>query len=169
MGRGKENREISAENRWLSVTVPPLHAEVDGIGRAAAPRRGGRHRSLAAIAFRPKQQSGLLTSLCCSHAKAAVGSRKGYDRLRSVGNTATPAHRASDRDLETWLGAFARFQEAREKAGVRAQRRHQPVDDDKYIYGWTSTAWKTRKRLGASWKRQRGPPRTPRPPSLALL
>jgi hypothetical protein len=37
-------------------------------------------------------------------------------------------------DLETWLGAFTRFEEARKKAGVRAQRIHQPVDDDKYIY-----------------------------------
>jgi hypothetical protein len=37
-------------------------------------------------------------------------------------------------DLRTWLGAFARFEEARRKAGVRAQRVGQPVDDDKYIY-----------------------------------
>lgn len=37
-------------------------------------------------------------------------------------------------DLTTWLGAFARFEEARNKAGVRAQRVFQPVDDDKYIY-----------------------------------
>ena len=37
-------------------------------------------------------------------------------------------------DLETWLGAFTRFEEARKKAGVRAQRIHQPVDDDNYIY-----------------------------------
>lgn len=37
-------------------------------------------------------------------------------------------------DLETWLSAFNRFEEARKKAGVRAQRIHQPVDDDKYIY-----------------------------------
>jgi hypothetical protein len=37
-------------------------------------------------------------------------------------------------DLETWLAAFRRFEEARTKAGVRAQRVHQPVDDDKYIY-----------------------------------
>ena len=37
-------------------------------------------------------------------------------------------------DLETWLGAFNKFGEARKKAGVRAQRVHQPVDDDKYIY-----------------------------------
>jgi hypothetical protein len=36
-------------------------------------------------------------------------------------------------DLGTWLGAFARFEEARRKAGVRAQRVRQPVDDDKYI------------------------------------
>jgi hypothetical protein len=37
-------------------------------------------------------------------------------------------------DLQTWLGAFTRFEEARTKAGVRAQRVRQPVDDDKYIY-----------------------------------
>jgi len=37
-------------------------------------------------------------------------------------------------DLQTWLGAFNRFEEAREKAGVRSHRIHQPVDDDKYIY-----------------------------------
>jgi hypothetical protein len=36
-------------------------------------------------------------------------------------------------DLETWLGAFNRFEEARKKAGVRSQQVHQPVDDDKYI------------------------------------
>jgi hypothetical protein len=63
-----------------------------------------------------------------------VGSTKGYDRLRSVVNTATLHIEHPISDLETWLGAFARFQEAREKAGVRAQRIHQPVDDDKYIY-----------------------------------
>ena len=37
-------------------------------------------------------------------------------------------------DLDTWLGAFTRFEEARRKAGVRAQRVSQPVDDDSYIY-----------------------------------
>lgn len=37
-------------------------------------------------------------------------------------------------DLETWLAAFTRFDEARKNAGVRAERIHQPVDDDKYIY-----------------------------------
>jgi hypothetical protein len=37
-------------------------------------------------------------------------------------------------DLNTWLGAFARFEDARRKAGVRAQRVRQPVDDEKYIY-----------------------------------
>lgn len=37
-------------------------------------------------------------------------------------------------DLETWLGAFARFGDARAKAGVRAQHIRQPVDDDGYIY-----------------------------------
>ena len=37
-------------------------------------------------------------------------------------------------DLGAWLGAFTKFEEARKKAGVRAQRVRQPVDDDKYIY-----------------------------------
>jgi hypothetical protein len=37
-------------------------------------------------------------------------------------------------DLGTWLGAFARFEQARQKAGVRAHHVRQPVDDDKYIY-----------------------------------
>jgi hypothetical protein len=37
-------------------------------------------------------------------------------------------------DLSTWLGAFAKLEEARRKAGVRAERIWQPVDDNKYIY-----------------------------------
>ena len=37
-------------------------------------------------------------------------------------------------DLQTWLDAFNGFKEARENAGVRAQRVHQPTDDDHYIY-----------------------------------
>ena len=37
-------------------------------------------------------------------------------------------------DLQTWLGAFTRFEQARANARVRAQRVCQPVDDDKYIY-----------------------------------
>jgi hypothetical protein len=37
-------------------------------------------------------------------------------------------------DLNVWLGAFTKFEPARAKAGVLAQRIHQPVDDDKYIY-----------------------------------
>ena len=37
-------------------------------------------------------------------------------------------------DLQTWLGAFKRFEEARTKAGVRSEQIHQPVDDDKYIH-----------------------------------
>jgi hypothetical protein len=36
-------------------------------------------------------------------------------------------------DLETWLGAFGRFGGARAKAGVKNERIHQPVDDDRYI------------------------------------
>lgn len=36
-------------------------------------------------------------------------------------------------DLDTWLGAFARFEAARRRAGVRGHRVRQPVDDDKYI------------------------------------
>ena len=37
-------------------------------------------------------------------------------------------------DLQTWLDAFRRFDEARRNAGVRAQRVWQPIDDDEYIY-----------------------------------
>jgi hypothetical protein len=37
-------------------------------------------------------------------------------------------------DLGTWLGAFARFGDARQRAGVTAERVAQPVDDDNYIY-----------------------------------
>ena len=37
-------------------------------------------------------------------------------------------------DLTTWLEAFSRFEEPRNKAGVRAQRVCQPVDDERYIY-----------------------------------
>lgn len=36
-------------------------------------------------------------------------------------------------DLQTWLGAFASFAEARQRGGVRAFRVYQPIDDDKYI------------------------------------
>jgi hypothetical protein len=36
-------------------------------------------------------------------------------------------------DLETWLAAFGRFEEARRGAGVLAQRVTHPADDDKYI------------------------------------
>jgi hypothetical protein len=36
-------------------------------------------------------------------------------------------------DLDTWLGAFNRFADARRDAGVTAQRICQPVDDDEYI------------------------------------
>ena len=36
-------------------------------------------------------------------------------------------------DLQTWLEAFKKFREARQKAGVRAHRVSQPVDDEKYI------------------------------------
>lgn len=37
-------------------------------------------------------------------------------------------------DLQTWLEAFRRFADARAGAGVRAERVHQPVDDESYIY-----------------------------------
>lgn len=40
-------------------------------------------------------------------------------------------HAITDRD--TWLGAFARFAEARKNAGVVSQRVRQPVDDANYI------------------------------------
>ena len=37
-------------------------------------------------------------------------------------------------DLQMWLSAFNRFEQARKKAGVRSQRVHRPADGDKYIY-----------------------------------
>jgi hypothetical protein len=37
-------------------------------------------------------------------------------------------------DLPSWLRAFSRFEAARRRAGVRAERVLQPIDDDKYIY-----------------------------------
>ncbi len=37
-------------------------------------------------------------------------------------------------DLPTWLRAFSHFEAARRRAGVRAERVLQPIDDDKYIY-----------------------------------
>jgi hypothetical protein len=40
-------------------------------------------------------------------------------------------HRISD--LQTWLDAFGRFEEARQNAGVLAARIHQPADDAQYI------------------------------------
>lgn len=36
-------------------------------------------------------------------------------------------------DLDTWLGAFGRFADARKNAGVVTQQVRQPVDDAKYI------------------------------------
>lgn len=36
-------------------------------------------------------------------------------------------------DLDTWLGAFNNFAEARRNAGVRAQQVRQPVGDANYI------------------------------------
>ena len=36
-------------------------------------------------------------------------------------------------DIDTWIGAFKRFEDARKGAGVRAQRVSQPIDDDEYI------------------------------------
>jgi hypothetical protein len=36
-------------------------------------------------------------------------------------------------DFELWSSAFDRFAEFREKAGVRAQRIQQPLDDPKYV------------------------------------
>lgn len=36
-------------------------------------------------------------------------------------------------DLDTWLGAFNNFADARKSAGVRGQRVRQPVGDPSYI------------------------------------
>lgn len=37
-------------------------------------------------------------------------------------------------DLGTWLSAFNRFADARRDAGVTAERVHQPVGDENYIF-----------------------------------
>ena len=37
-------------------------------------------------------------------------------------------------DLDTWLGAFSRFEDVRRKAGVVSHRVRQPLDDAAYIY-----------------------------------
>jgi hypothetical protein len=37
-------------------------------------------------------------------------------------------------DLGTWLAAYDRFGEQRGKAGVKAERVAQPIDDDHYIF-----------------------------------
>ena len=65
-------------------------------------------------------------------------------------------------DLDTWFRAFARFEEARQKAGVRAQRVCQPVDDDRYIY--VTLDFDTVREAEAFKRfleRECGPPRTP--------
>ena len=36
-------------------------------------------------------------------------------------------------DLNTWLGAFGSFADARKNAGVVTERLRQPVDDERYI------------------------------------
>ena len=36
-------------------------------------------------------------------------------------------------DLDTWLGAFDRFADARRQAGVRSERIQQPLDDPRFI------------------------------------
>jgi hypothetical protein len=36
-------------------------------------------------------------------------------------------------DLETWQGAFGRFEDMRASAGVRRAAVRQPVDDDQYV------------------------------------
>jgi hypothetical protein len=65
-------------------------------------------------------------------------------------------------DLQTWLGAFTRFEEARKKAGVRAQSVRQPVDDDKYIYITLDfDSLRTRSPSRPSWRRGCGPRRRP--------
>lgn len=37
-------------------------------------------------------------------------------------------------DLQTWIGAFNGFADARRKAGVRAERVYHPVGDSNHIY-----------------------------------
>ncbi len=36
-------------------------------------------------------------------------------------------------DFESWAGAFARFADARRRAGVRRHRVQRPIDDEKYV------------------------------------
>ena len=36
-------------------------------------------------------------------------------------------------DFETWAGAFDRFAEARQRAGVRGHRVQRPIDDANYV------------------------------------
>lgn len=61
-------------------------------------------------------------------------------------------------DLDTWLGAFNRFADARKNAGVRAQRVRQPVGDPCYIvvdleFGDSDTAHAFKEFLeGVVWK-----------------
>jgi hypothetical protein len=71
-------------------------------------------------------------------------------------------------DLQTWLDAFTRFEDARRKAGVRAQRVCQPVDDDKYIYVTLDfDSVEEAAAFKASSRRRCGHPRRPRQRSTA--
>lgn len=36
-------------------------------------------------------------------------------------------------DFDVWTAAFGRFEEIRQNAGVRDQRVHRPVDDERYV------------------------------------
>ena len=56
-----------------------------------------------------------------------------YDRPAPMSETTTLHIEHPISDLETWLVAFARFEDARARAGVRAHRVRRPVDDDHYI------------------------------------
>ena len=37
-------------------------------------------------------------------------------------------------NFDTWAGAFERFAEARQNAGVRAHRVRRPIDDERYVF-----------------------------------
>jgi hypothetical protein len=70
---------------------------------------------------------------CWSWSKRALTAiSHGYDTTQKERHGTLHIEHAIS-DLNTSLGAFRKFAEAREKAGVRTVRIYQPVDDDRYI------------------------------------
>ena len=78
-------------------------------------------------------------------------------------------------DLGTWLTAFQKFATARQKAGVRAQRVYQPVDDDKYVildldFDSTDDALQFKKFLESNvWSSRAASPGLAGPPQARIL